>query len=65
VTGLAGPAGGSPDKPVGLVYVGIAGPDGTLVRTLRWPGQRWQIRAISAMTALDLVRRALAGGLGA
>jgi nicotinamide-nucleotide amidase len=45
---------------VGLVYVGLAGPDRTVVRMLRWPGQRWQIRAISAMTALDLVRRSLA-----
>jgi len=32
-----------------------------VVKRLRWPGQREQIRAISAMTALDLVRRALSG----
>lgn len=61
VTGLAGPGGGTPDKPVGLVFVGIATPDRTVVRRLRWPGTRDQIRAISAMTALDLVRRALGG----
>lgn len=61
VTGLAGPGGGTPDKPVGLVFVAIATPDRTVVRRLQWPGQREQIRAISAMTALDLIRRALSG----
>jgi nicotinamide-nucleotide amidase len=61
ITGIAGPGGGTPDKPVGLVYVALAAPDRTVVRKLTWPGQREQIRAISAMTALDLVRRALAG----
>jgi nicotinamide-nucleotide amidase len=61
VTGLAGPGGGTPDKPVGLVYVGLATPEQTLVRKIHWPGQREQIRAISAMVALDMLRRALAG----
>ena len=61
VTGLAGPGGGTADKPVGLVFVAIATPDRTVVRRMTWPGQREQIRAISAMAALDLVRRALAG----
>ncbi len=44
VTGLAGPGGGTADKPVGLVFVGLAAPDRTVVRRLRWPGQRDQIR---------------------
>ena len=57
ITGLAGPGGGTPDKPVGLVFVGLATPDHTVVRRLRWPGQRQQIRAISAMVALDLLRQ--------
>jgi nicotinamide-nucleotide amidase len=61
VTGLAGPGGGTADKPVGLVYVGLAAPDRTVVRKINWPRTRDQIRAISAMTALDLLRRALAG----
>jgi len=61
VTGIAGPGGGTPEKPVGLVFVALASPGGTVVRRLRWPGQRDQIRGISAMVALDLVRRALAG----
>src|SRR5262249_10821289 len=61
VTGIAGPGGGTPDKPVGLVYVGLAAPDGTVVRRLRLPWGREQVRSISAMVALDLIRRALAG----
>jgi nicotinamide-nucleotide amidase len=61
VTGLAGPGGGTPDKPVGLVFVGLAGPDRTVVRRIRWPGTRDQIRSISAMAALDLLRRTLSG----
>ena len=61
ITGVAGPGGGTPEKPVGLVYVAIATPDRTVVRRVSWPGQREQIRAISAMAALDLLRRALSG----
>ena len=61
VTGIAGPGGGTPEKPVGLVYVALAAPDRTVVRRLRWTGQREQIRAISAMVALDMLRRRLAG----
>ncbi len=61
VTGVAGPGGGTPETPVGLVFVALAGPGGTVVRRLRWPGQREQVRAISAMVALDMVRRSLAG----
>ncbi len=61
VTGIAGPGGGTPETPVGLVFVGLASPGGTVVRRLRWPGQREQVRGISAMVALDLLRRALSG----
>ncbi len=61
VTGVAGPGGGTADKPVGLVYVALATPDRTYVRRLRWTGSREQVRSISAMVALDMVRRALAG----
>jgi nicotinamide-nucleotide amidase len=60
ITGIAGPGGGTPDKPVGTVYVALATPEETVVRRILWPGQREQIRAISAMVALDLLRRALA-----
>lgn len=61
VTGFAGPGGGTDDKPVGLVYIGLAGPKETIVRRINWPGQREQIRSIAAMVGLDLLRRALQG----
>lgn len=61
VTGIAGPGGGTKEKPVGLVYIGLATPNRTVVRRIRWPGQRDQVRAISAMVALDLLRRELSG----
>jgi nicotinamide-nucleotide amidase len=62
ITGVAGPGGGTPEKPVGLVFVALAAPDGTVARRLESPlRQRDQIRAISAMVALDLVRRAASG----
>lgn len=63
ITGIAGPGGGTAEKPVGLVYVALAGEAGdeTVVRELRWSGQREQVRAISAMVALDMLRRRLAG----
>ena len=61
VTGIAGPGGGTSDKPVGLVYIGLAGPRETIVRRINWPGQREQIRSIAAMVGLDLLRRALQG----
>jgi nicotinamide-nucleotide amidase len=60
VTGIAGPDGGTPDKPVGLVYIGIAGPDGVGVRELRLHGDRERIRQRSSTIALHLLREALA-----
>jgi nicotinamide-nucleotide amidase len=56
VTGIAGPEGGTPEKPVGLVYIALAGPDGTQVRECRLHGTRERIRVRSALTALDVVR---------
>ena len=60
VTGVAGPGGGTPDKPVGLVFVHAEGPDGSLVRRLDLPGDRGAIRGRSTVTALHLVRVLLA-----
>ncbi len=57
VTGIAGPDGGTPEKPVGLVCFAVSGPAGTEARTSRFTGDRAIIRALAATTALDLVRR--------
>jgi nicotinamide-nucleotide amidase len=57
VTGIAGPDGGSEEKPVGLVYLHATGPDGELARRLDFPGDRETIRTRAAVAALHLVRR--------
>lgn len=62
VTGIAGPDGGSADKPVGTVWFGIAGPDGVRAEMRRFSGDRHFVRERSVMTALDLLRRALPAG---
>jgi nicotinamide-nucleotide amidase len=59
VTGIAGPDGGTPEKPVGLVYLHAEGPDGGLGREFSFPGDRASIRARSTVGALHLVRRLL------
>jgi len=59
VTGIAGPDGGTPEKPVGLVYLHAEGPDGGHGREFSFPGDRASIRARSAVGALHLVRRLL------
>ena len=53
VTGVAGPGGGSEDKPVGLVYIGLAGPDGCDVHRHDFTGTRQNIRRQSTLTALN------------
>lgn len=60
VTGIAGPGGGSPEKPVGLVYVGLAGPWGVEVQELRLAGSRDEIRRATVDRALILLRARLA-----
>jgi nicotinamide-nucleotide amidase len=59
VTGVAGPDGGTAEKPVGLVYLGCAGPGGTQVRRGEFPGDRDTVRMFSATSALHLLRQAL------
>jgi nicotinamide-nucleotide amidase len=60
VTGVAGPGGGTADKPVGLVYLHAEGPDGSLARELNLPGEREAIRGRAAVAALHLLRVLLA-----
>jgi nicotinamide-nucleotide amidase len=59
ITGIAGPSGGTPKKPVGLVYIGVAGPKQTLVKEFKFSGERALIRQRAAMTALDMLRKEL------
>jgi nicotinamide-nucleotide amidase len=59
VTGIAGPDGGTPEKPVGLVYLHVETPDGGRGREFSFPGDRASIRARSVVGALHLVRRLL------
>ena len=59
ITGIAGPGGGTPSKPVGLVVLAVATRDATSVRTLRFVGDRPMVRAQAVIAALDLVRRTL------
>ncbi|HDD25370.1 MAG TPA: CinA family protein [Chloroflexi bacterium] len=63
VTGIAGPGGGTPDKPVGLVYIALSAPDGEWVERHLWRGNRWENKAFSAEQALDLLCRYLEGRL--
>jgi nicotinamide-nucleotide amidase len=66
VTGVAGPDGGSPDKPVGTVWLAVAGPgDSIATKHFVWPGARDQIRGLAAHWALALVLRAIAPRAGA
>jgi nicotinamide-nucleotide amidase len=59
ITGIAGPTGGTEDKPVGLVYIGVADEQKTEVTERRFGGDRERIRLWSTQQALDLVRRRL------
>jgi nicotinamide-nucleotide amidase len=58
-TGVAGPT-ESEGRPVGTLYVGLAGPDGVESRHVRLPGDRPLVRTLSVVQALDLLRRKLA-----
>ncbi|HZT54128.1 MAG TPA: nicotinamide-nucleotide amidohydrolase family protein [Gaiellaceae bacterium] len=61
VTGVAGPAGGTREKPVGRVHLHASGPDGSLARRLDLPGSREQVRARATVAALHLLRALLTG----
>jgi nicotinamide-nucleotide amidase len=59
VTGVAGPGGGSPVKPVGLVFHAVASDTGTEIVERNFPGDRKRIRRFASTMALDMVRRKL------
>ncbi len=63
ITGIAGPGGGSINKPVGLVYIGLATPRKTTVKKYLFRGSRTEIKVRAAHEALDLLRRSLLSGL--
>jgi nicotinamide-nucleotide amidase len=59
ITGIAGPGGGSPEKPVGLIYIAVDGPKGVNCEECRFSGSRERIRNLSVITALDMLRRSV------
>ena len=59
ITGVAGPAGGTADKPVGLVFHAVASDSGTEIVQRNFPGDRKRIRRFASTMALDMVRRKL------
>jgi nicotinamide mononucleotide (NMN) deamidase PncC len=61
VTGIAGPDGGTPQKPVGLTYVAVADAAGTEVRRFLWDGDRSDNKRRSAAAALELLVERLEG----
>lgn len=62
ITGIAGPDGGSDEKPVGLVYIGLACKENVEVKEMRFVSDRNGIRTLAAKSALDMVRRRLMSG---
>jgi nicotinamide-nucleotide amidase len=62
ITGIAGPDGGTREKPVGLVYIALAAEEICVVKEMHFAGGREAIRMLSAKTALDMLRRQLQYG---
>jgi nicotinamide-nucleotide amidase len=62
ITGIAGPGGGTPSKPVGTVCVCVASDSGVLERTIHIPGDRATVRDRTTTAALHMLRRTLQSG---
>jgi nicotinamide-nucleotide amidase len=62
VTGIAGPTGGTKEKPVGLVYIGVSDKNGCEVFRYVQHGDRERVRNKSALCALDIIRRRIQNG---
>jgi PncC family amidohydrolase len=65
VTGVAGPSGGSTEKPIGMVFFAVSTAAGTHVTEKRFPGDRPRVQRGAAFFALSLVREACRGPLPA
>ncbi len=61
ISGIAGPDGGTPEKPVGLVYIGVSVLDRVLCKSFELMGDRERVRNDACMRALDMIRRVLLG----
>ena len=59
ISGVAGPDGGTPDKPVGTVWLALAGATGVTTKKINWPGARDQIRTLAAWWGLKMIDEAL------
>lgn len=59
VTGLAGPDGGTPEKPVGLVYIGCSYQNATVVKEFRFKGERRKVRELAVANALTMLRECI------
>ncbi|HEX2075351.1 MAG TPA: competence/damage-inducible protein A [Geodermatophilus sp.] len=62
ITGVAGPGGGTPDKPVGTVHLCVVGPDGRMPRSVLLPGSRSAVRERAVTLAMHMLRVLLVGG---
>ncbi|MGA1488843.1 MAG: CinA family protein, partial [Planctomycetota bacterium] len=60
-TGIAGPTGGSLEKPIGLIWFGVAGPEGVCAGVRRLPGDRNRVRSYGSTQALACLLAAIRG----